>query len=465
MRRGLFLWLLVLAADFSAFPQIGTPYPGGYPPGGYPGGGYPRGRYPGSGIPTPRRKSKTTPEKDSQEPLQQVTGTLQRIDDTSIVVEAQDTRIITLKRTDKTKFQGDAGEAKAADFKRGDQLLVEARQDENGYLYAVNVILQKRAAAAKPETAENAPPPAPAPNPATAAPENVGPPLPPEPGDQDEGAPKLRRGWSKDRKPSPPIEVAKNTPPRAEVEVEPDGTVATRSADQTKDPVLEKARAAAASFVEGLPNYVCQELIARFVSTSHKVDWQAQDIVSAELVYEDGRERYRNIAINNKPTKKEMQDLPGAWSTGEFGTVLADLFSPATAADFTSQGEAKASGRLALVYDFMVEREHSHWHIMAPSQSVEPAYKGSIWIDKATGNILRVEMQTRQMPREFPFDKVESAVDYQYVRFSEKQFLMPVHAETLTCQRGTSVCSRNKIDFRNYHKYSSESDVTFEKTK
>src|SRR5262249_18703090 len=217
--------------------------------------------------------------------------------------------------------------------------------------------------------------------------------------------------------------------------------------------------------VEGLPNYVCQELIARFVSASHKVDWQPQDIVSAELVYEDGREHYRNIAINNKPTKKEMQDLPGAWSTGEFGTVLADLFSSATAADFTKQGESKAAGRPALVYDFMVEREHSHWHILAPSQSVEPAYKGSIWIDKGTGNVLRVEMQTRQMPREFPFDKVESAVDYQYVRFGERQFLMPVHAETLTCQRGTSVCSRNKIDFRNYHKYSSEADITFEKPK
>jgi len=38
-----------------------------------------------------------------------------------------------------------------------------------------------------------------------------------------------------------------------------------------------------------------------------------------------------------------------------------------------------------------------------------------------------------------------------------------VHAETLSCQRGTSVCARNVIDFRNYHKYAGEAEIKFEK--
>jgi hypothetical protein len=42
-----------------------------------------------------------------------------------------------------------------------------------------------------------------------------------------------------------------------------------------------------------------------------------------------------------------------------------------------------------------------------------------------------------------------------------QQFLLPVHAETLSCQRGSSFCSRNAIDFRNYHKYTGESTVEF----
>jgi hypothetical protein len=47
------------------------------------------------------------------------------------------------------------------------------------------------------------------------------------------------------------------------------------------------------------------------------------------------------------------------------------------------------------------------------------------------------------------------------VRFADRQFLVPVHAETLSCERGTDNCGRNTIDFRNYHKYSGESSIIF----
>ena len=36
-----------------------------------------------------------------------------------------------------------------------------------------------------------------------------------------------------------------------------------------------------------------------------------------------------------------------------------------------------------------------------------------------------------------------------------------MHAENLMCQRGSDICSKIVIDFRNYHKYSGESTITF----
>jgi hypothetical protein len=185
--------------------------------------------------------------------------------------------------------------------------------------------------------------------------------------------------------------------------------------------------------------------------------------VSATVVFEDGRDQYRNLSINGKPVDKRIEDIGGAWSTGEFGTMGADLFSPATAAAFTRGHATSTAGHDAVIYDFEVDREHSHWLIQAPSQSIRPAYKGSVWLEKDSAAILRIEIQTDRMPKEFPFDKVESAVDYEYVRLGEQQFLLPVHAETLTCVRGTSNCSRNVIDFRNYRKYAGESTITFDK--
>ena len=74
------------------------------------------------------------------------------------------------------------------------------------------------------------------------------------------------------------------------------------------------------------------------------------------------------------------------------------------------------AGHDAVIYDFEVDREHSHWHIQAPSQSVQAGLQRKCWLEKDTAEILRIEMQTYRMPKEFHFDKVESAVDYDYVR-------------------------------------------------
>jgi hypothetical protein len=74
-------------------------------------------------------------------------------------------------------------------------------------------------------------------------------------------------------------------------------------------------------------------------------------------------------------------------------------------------------------------------------------------------------MQAYGFPDAFPADHVESATDYQYTRLGDaKQYLLPVHAENLSCQRGSNFCSRNVIDFRNYHKYTGESSITFGET-
>ena len=124
--------LVFMAADVAILAQIG--YPGGQ----YPGGQYPGGRSPGGGgIPFPGRKKKTTSTKDNpDEQLTSITGKLRSLDEKQLVVEAQDTRIITLKRTARTKFTKDGAEMKPSDLKPGDHLRVEATQDSEGYFFA-----------------------------------------------------------------------------------------------------------------------------------------------------------------------------------------------------------------------------------------------------------------------------------------------------------------------------------------
>jgi hypothetical protein len=218
--------------------------------------------------------------------------------------------------------------------------------------------------------------------------------------------------------------------------------------------LIERARDAAFEFSEQLPNYVCEEVMSRY--TQRGREELPQDVVSAEIIYEEGKESYRNVKINDRPTDSGLEGIGGSWSTGEFASTLVALFHPDTDAQFRSGGESSIGGVPAQVYDYDVRREKSRWILHAGPQTLTTAYGGSVWVDPKTARVLRIEMQAHDIPLDFPMDTVESAVDYSYVWIGGASFLLPVHAESLGCQRGTNACGHNKIDFRNYHEFTSE---------
>jgi hypothetical protein len=257
--------------------------------------------------------------------------------------------------------------------------------------------------------------------------------------------PILQRGTQPALPPCPDPPPAASRPP---------DSAPTRSLTPS-EALIERAREAAFQFSQKLPNFVCQEFMSRFTQRGRE-EKMPLDEVSAEIVFEDGQESYRNVKINDRPTDKPLQQIDGSWSTGEFASILLDLFHPATHAQFRSGGASPISGFDAQVYDFQVQSENSHWMLHAGSQSVSPAYAGSVWVDPNTARVLRIEMQARNIPSDFPMDTVETALDYANVRLGETSFLLPVHAEALGCERGTSLCSHNIIDFRNYHEFKSE---------
>jgi hypothetical protein len=227
---------------------------------------------------------------------------------------------------------------------------------------------------------------------------------------------------------------------------------ASLSSVPSSAPLIDRARVAALQFSQKLPNFICQEFMSRFVQQGRGPK-TLQDIVSAEIIYEDGQEAYRNVKINNRPTDKRLQDIDGSWSTGEFASALLDLFEPASQAHFSSGRPSSVSGISAQAYDYQVQAANSNWRLSVGPQRVVVGYTGTIWVDPGTARVLRIESQARNIPSDFPIDMVESAIDYSYVMIEGKTFLLPAHAESLGCQRGSSFCNHNVIDFRNYHEF------------
>jgi hypothetical protein len=258
---------------------------------------------------------------------------------------------------------------------------------------------------------------------------------------------------------APAAAPSKNDEP--EIHTDPAAPAEVHYITGSGDEFIQKAREAAFEFDKKLPNFICQQQVTRYQSETKKPNWVAMDVLSYDLVYENGKEDYKNPKINGKAVKAGADKDSGSWSSGEFGTLLMDVFHPSTAADFRAKGQETIAHHAAKVYSFSVDKEHSHWRIQGGTQWILPAYKGTIWIDKETFRALRIEMEAINMPTAFVLDHTETAADYDYVTIKDQKVLLPTHAEVLSCERGSFLCSRNAIDFRNYHAYAGESSITF----
>ena len=310
------------------------------------------------------------------------------------------------------------------------------------------------------------------------------PPTPAAPQDADDsGPPQLRRGGSTnsstpstdydaaDARPSIKAGTANGVtrmppPPQpGEPSNGPSSTVGKmpQRAPASGDEFIDQAREAASSFTETLPNYVVKQYTTRYasqVARRGQTSWQALDNVTADVIEENGTEKYKNILVNGQPPRVDIEKT-GSWSRGEFSSMQLDVLSPYTNANFHGKQSTTIVNRAAFVYSFSVEQPKSHWHVESDGQSYLPAYTGSIWIDKENYRVLRIELSAKSLPSTFPLDTVESAVDYDYVLIGEGKYLLPVHSEALSCLRGTSDCSRNVIEFRNYKKFTADSNITF----
>lgn len=468
--------LLVFSAAVPLSAQLPGQYPPGqYPPGQYPPGQYPPGQYPpgqgpngGISLPGRHKKSKTP---DASQPTIKADGQTVSNDGKKLVVDTADGRTLTMTLTPQTKFVRSDADITASKIIPRTTVHIEAAEDEDANLTATRVELLKDA---PPETVSQTQGGR-ADQQAQAEPEDrVRPTILNNPVDAPD-RPILRRGIPKksqdssDDADTAPTQIAANRPParpaapaKETTDFTIDGqTAPVKTAVSASQDLISRTKEWAETFTNGLPNFVCQQMTTRYAEQSRSSGWQALDVVTAKVVYEDGKEDYKEITVGGKRTNKSMLELGGSTSTGEFASTLRSLFSEGSQAQFKLFQSTTVAGSPAAIYDFKVALQNSDWFINVGGQSLRPAYSGSVWIDKATAQVRRIEMQADNIPQDFPLDSVEWAVDYDEVSLGTAKFLLPVHAENLGCQRGSSICTKNSVDFRDYHKYTGESTITF----
>ena len=230
--------------------------------------------------------------------------------------------------------------------------------------------------------------------------------------------------------------------------------------------VISRAREAAREAAAQMPDFVVKQVVSRAFALGTTRNWTPSDrLVVAVSFRAEGGEQYRLLAVNGIPSGSSPQEAGtyeqagGTTSTGEFVSVLAELFSDEAKAKFRPAGTDTLAGRRTLVYEFAVERANSHQTIAATgAERIITGYRGRLWVDRENFRVLRLENEAVDIPEGYPVRDARRVVDYGWVTIAERPYLLPSRSVVeMSVLRGSQLYqSRNDIRFRNYQKYGTE---------
>ncbi len=400
-------------------------------------------------IHLPSRKPKSDNTTSTRTTVESIDGTLRQLAEKDLLLQTSSNKVLRFRLLAKTEFNGKDGKpVRDSLIHPGDKLTVEVSPDD--VETALFVILDKSGSSADREAAS-----VPVEEARIVTPDAADFGRAHAVTDTNAGDRPREAAVPDDSHDRPTLAARSDTPiekPVASDQVAAGGV-------STSD-IIRDAREAAYDFSEDLPNFLVQQVTTRYLGSRAVSNWTAMDVVTADVASVNGKEDYRNIKINGRAGDPEKS---GSWSTGEFQVTLDDILSPRTFAHFTLRGEERIADRTAWVFDLSVEQTNSHWTLVSQrGGEYNPAYRGAIWVDKESHRVLRIEQKAIGLPRDFAYDKAESTLVYGYVNIEGKSYLLPIQSENVGCMTGTANCSRNVIEFRNYRKFSADSNVKFD---
>ena len=241
--------------------------------------------------------------------------------------------------------------------------------------------------------------------------------------------------------------------------------------------VLEDARAYALQYEQQLPDFMCTQITHREVSktqvgvmgagassrspigaTALSKGTSGSDVIEEQLAYVGGKESYEVLTIDGRKVAGiTHMMLAGAVSSGEFGSVLTEIFDLKSHTTFTWDREANLHGRRAYVYGFKVPKEAGTALIdKDTNKGLMASISGHVFIDPVTFDVLQI-ISRLNVPAGFPIHFVERKIEYAPQQIAGKNYNLPSRSE-MRMEDDTQIYS-NEIEFKNYHHFTSESTI------
>lgn len=226
--------------------------------------------------------------------------------------------------------------------------------------------------------------------------------------------------------------------------------------------ILAQITQKALDYTKGLPNFICAQVTTRSFDPSGTESWRQGDRIQEQLSYVDGKEDYKVVLVNNLPVANmKHEQLGGITSSGEFGTMLYQIFAPQTQTQFDWERWATLRGKRMYVFSFRVAQPNSDYSIYhQPSgRTIVAGYHGLIYADAETKQVMRIKMDCEGLEG-FPINQVGLTLDYAPTKISDQDFVLPMAAEVRS--REGRALGKNVMQFSLYRKFTSEATITFD---
>ena len=235
--------------------------------------------------------------------------------------------------------------------------------------------------------------------------------------------------------------------------------------------IINEVREYALNYSKSLPDYICTQVTRQYAAPAPGTryggragsdpSWQLMRTLTIKLSYFEQKEDYKLVLVNNTVTQQDYRRVGGTISQGDFGTLLRQVFEPGSETLFEWERWGKLRGRNTYVFAYHVSQARSQWHVTYDNEEdIITAYRGLLYVDQETRQVLRITMEAVDMPPSFPIHYATDVLDYDYQTLGDQQFLLPLKGEVRI--NTSEVYTKNDNEFRLYHKYSSESAIKYD---
>jgi hypothetical protein len=225
--------------------------------------------------------------------------------------------------------------------------------------------------------------------------------------------------------------------------------------------VLAEVTEYALNYTARMPDFICTQVTRRYVDPSGMEFWQRQDVITERLTFFEKREDYTVVLINNRTAGNvKHEQLGGATSSGEFGSMMKDIFDPWTQTQFEWERWATLRGKRMHVYTYRVEQGRSKYTILSQgSERITVGYHGLIYVDRDSNTVAKITLEADDIPTGYPIREVHLSLDYDKATIADREYVLPLKAE-LTSRQGSKFLIKNDVEFRMYRKFTAESTIT-----